>query len=46
MPPHCYPEIAIVGDLRQSVVLPASHPKTAAQWINKYDGLDNLLACA
>ena len=48
VPPHCYPEIAaIVGETSDNLPgVPGVGPKTAAQWINKYDGLDNLLARA
>ena len=46
--PHRYPEIAaIVGETSDNLPgVPGVGPKTAAQWINKYDGLDNLLARA
>lgn len=48
VPPHRYPEIAaIVGETSDNLPgVPGVGPKTAAQWINKFDGLDNLLACA
>ena len=48
VPPHRYPEIAaIVGETTATLPgVPGVGPKTAAQWINKYDGLDNLLARA
>lgn len=48
VPPHRYPEIAaIVGETSDNLPgVPGVGPKTAAQWINKYDGLDNLLAHA
>ena len=48
VPPHRYPEIAaIVGETSDNLPgVPGVGPKTAAQWINKYDGLDNLLARA
>ena len=48
VPPHRYPEIAaIVGETSDNLPgVPGVGPKTAAQWINKYDGLDNLLASA
>ena len=48
VPPHRYPEIAaIVGEASDNLPgVPGVGPKTAAQWINKYDGLDNLLARA
>lgn len=46
--PHRYPEIAaIVGETSDNLPgVPGVGPKTAAQWINKFDGLDNLLARA
>ncbi len=45
VPPHRYPEIAaIVGETSDNLPgVPGVGPKTAAQWINKFDGLDNLL---
>lgn len=48
VPPHRYPEIAaIVGETSDNLPgVPGVGPKTAAQWINKYDGLDNLMARA
>ena len=48
VPPQHYPEIAaIVGETSDNLPgVPGVGPKTAAQWINKYDGLDNLLARA
>ena len=48
VPPHRYPEIAaIVGETSDNLPgVPGVGPKTAAQWINKFDGLDNLLAHA
>ena len=48
VPPQRYPEIAaIVGETSDNLPgVPGVGPKTAAQWINKYDGLDNLLARA
>ena len=48
VPPHRYPEIAaIVGETSDNLPgVPGVGPKTAAQWINKYDGLDNVLARA
>ena len=48
VPPDRYPEIAaIVGEASDNLPgVPGVGPKTAAQWINKYDGLDNLLARA
>ncbi len=48
VPPHRYPEIAaIVGETSDNLPgVPGVGPKTAAQWINTFDGLDNLLARA
>lgn len=48
VPPHRYPEIAaLVGEASDNLPgVPGVGPKTAAQWINKFDGLDNLLARA
>ena len=48
VPPDRYPEIAaIVGETSDNLPgVPGVGPKTAAQWINKYDGLDNLIARA
>ena len=48
VPPQRYPEIAaIVGETSDNLPgVPGVGPKTAAQWINKYGGLDNLLARA
>lgn len=48
VPPHRYPEIAaIVGETSDNLPgVPGVGPKTAAQWINKFDGLDNVLARA
>ena len=48
VPPHRYPETAaIVGETSDNLPgVPGVGPKTAAQWINKFDGLDNLLARA
>ena len=48
VPPQRYPEIAaIVGETSDNLPgVPGVGPKTAAQWINKYDGLDNLLGRA
>ncbi len=45
VPPHRYPEIAaLVGETSDNLPgVPGVGPKTAAQWINKFDGLDNLL---
>ena len=48
VPPQRYPEIAaIVGETSDNLPgVPGVGPKTAAQWINKYGGLDDLLARA
>lgn len=45
VPPHRYPEIAaIVGETSDNLPgVPGVGPKTAAQWITSFDGLDNLL---
>lgn len=45
VPPQRYPEIAaLVGETSDNLPgVPGVGPKTAAQWINKFDGLDNLL---
>ncbi|OKL50034.1 DNA polymerase I [Boudabousia marimammalium] len=44
--PQRYPELAaLVGEASDNLPgVPGVGPKTAAQWLNKYDGLDNLLA--
>ncbi|MDO5747154.1 MAG: DNA polymerase I [Actinomycetaceae bacterium] len=43
--PHRYPEIAaIVGEKADNLPgVPGVGPKTAAQWLTKYDGLENLI---
>ena len=48
VPPHRYPEIAaLVGETSDNLPgVPGVGPKTAAQWITAYDGLENLLAQA
>ncbi|WP_206222103.1 DNA polymerase I [Schaalia sp. ZJ1691] len=48
VPPRRYPEIAaLVGETSDNLPgVPGVGPKTAAQWINTYDGLDNVLANA
>ena len=48
LPPHRYPELtALVGETSDNLPgVPGVGPKTAAQWITKFDGLDNLLARA
>ena len=45
VPPYRYPEIAaLVGETSDNLPgVPGVGPKTAAQWINRFDGLDNLL---
>lgn len=46
--PARYPEIAaLVGETADNLPgVPGVGPKTAAQWLNKYDGLENLIASA
>lgn len=46
--PERYPEIAaLVGESADNLPgVPGVGPKTAAQWLNKYDGLTNLIANA
>lgn len=48
VPPHRYPEIAaLVGEDSDNLPgIPGVGPKTAAKWINTYDGLDNVIARA
>ncbi|WP_104107391.1 DNA polymerase I [Nocardioides sp. 616] len=48
VPPHRYPEIAaLVGEDSDNLPgVPGVGPKTAAKWINEYDGLDNVIARA
>ncbi|MGO3796674.1 MAG: 5'-3' exonuclease, partial [Pauljensenia sp.] len=48
LPPQRYPELAaLVGETSDNLPgVPGVGPKTAAQWITKFDGLDNLLARA
>lgn len=48
VPPHRYPELAaLVGEDSDNLPgIPGVGPKTAAKWIDTYDGLDNLLARA
>jgi DNA polymerase I len=48
VPPHRYPEIAaLVGEDSDNLPgIPGVGPKTAAKWINEYDGLDNVIAHA
>ena len=45
VPPYRYPEIAaLVGEASDNLPgVPGVGPKTAAQWINRFGGLDNLL---
>ena len=46
VPPGRYPEIAaLVGESSDNLPgIPGVGPKTAAKWINQYDGLDNVIA--
>lgn len=48
VPPGRYPELAaLVGESADNLPgVPGVGPKTAAQWLVKYDGLDNLLVQA
>jgi len=48
VPPGRYPEIAaLVGETSDNLPgVPGVGPKTAAKWINEYDGLDNVIAAA
>mgnify|MGYP006159211301 CR=1 FL=1 len=48
VPPGRYPEIAaLVGETSDNLPgIPGVGPKTAAKWINTYDGLDNVIAHA
>ncbi|MDR0436300.1 MAG: DNA polymerase I [Propionibacteriaceae bacterium] len=48
VPPARYPELAaLVGETSDNLPgVPGVGPKTAAKWINSFDGLDNLLAHA
>jgi DNA polymerase I len=48
LPPHRYPELAaLVGESSDNLPgVPGVGPKTAAKWINAYDGLDNVIANA
>ena len=45
VPPHRYPELAaLVGEDSDNLPgIPGVGPKTAAKWINTYDGLDNVI---
>jgi DNA polymerase-1 len=48
VPPERYPEVAaLVGETSDNLPgVPGVGPKTAAKWINQYDGLDNVIASA
>ena len=48
VPPHRYPELAaLVGEDSDNLPgVPGVGPKTAAKWINQYDGLDNVITHA
>ena len=48
VPPHRYPEIAaLVGEDSDNLPgIPGVGPKTAAKWINQFDGLDNVITHA
>ncbi|HEX6514786.1 MAG TPA: DNA polymerase I, partial [Nocardioidaceae bacterium] len=48
VPPGRYPEIAaLVGETSDNLPgVPGVGPKTAAKWINQYDGLDNVIVNA
>jgi DNA polymerase-1 len=48
VPPQRYPELAaLVGETSDNLPgVPGVGPKTAAKWINQYDGLDNVIANA
>jgi DNA polymerase-1 len=48
VPPFRYPEVAaLVGESSDNLPgVPGVGPKTAAKWINQYDGLDNVIANA
>jgi DNA polymerase-1 len=48
VPPERYPEIAaLVGESSDNLPgVPGVGPKTAAKWINTYDGLDNVITHA
>ncbi|MCW2782693.1 MAG: polymerase [Marmoricola sp.] len=45
IPPHRYPDLAaLVGETSDNLPgVPGVGPKTAAKWINTYDGLDNVV---
>ncbi|MGH3444876.1 MAG: 5'-3' exonuclease H3TH domain-containing protein, partial [Nocardioidaceae bacterium] len=48
VPPQRYPELAaLVGESSDNLPgVPGVGPKTAAKWLNTYDGLDNVIAAA
>jgi DNA polymerase-1 len=48
VPPARYPELAaLVGEDSDNLPgVPGVGPKTAAKWVNQYDGLDNVVASA
>ena len=48
VPPGRYPEVAaLVGETSDNLPgVPGVGPKTAAKWINQYDGLENVIAAA
>jgi len=48
VPPYRYPELAaLVGETSDNLPgVPGVGPKTAAKWINQYDGLDNVITGA
>jgi DNA polymerase-1 len=48
IPPHRYPDLAaLVGEDSDNLPgVPGVGPKTAAKWINQYDGLDNVVTHA
>jgi len=48
VPPYRYPELAaLVGETSDNLPgVPGVGPKTAAKWINQYDGLDNVITAA
>ncbi len=48
LPPHRYPDLAaLVGEDSDNLPgVPGVGPKTAAKWINQYDGLDNVVTHA
>jgi len=48
LPPARYPDLAaLVGETSDNLPgVPGVGPKTAAKWVNQYDGLDNVIANA